>query len=54
MLYRITSSSNAAADGAEFEVPDQATEEEVAEAAAITFMEYSSYGWEPVDDRDAR
>lgn len=49
-LFKLTGKHNA---GWEFEVEDDATEEEIAQAAADCFLEHSDYGWEEVDDKSA-
>lgn len=46
--FRLTGGNDA--DGAEFEMPDDATEGQIAQAAADTFLEFSSFGWEEQTD----
>lgn len=48
--YRITSGQIHAANGVEFEVDEEATDEEIALAAADAVAEVLSYGWERIDD----
>jgi hypothetical protein len=48
--FKITGKDVAA--GAAFEVDDDATEEQIAEAACECVLEYISYGWEEVTDDD--
>lgn len=50
-VYRITN-ARINADGAEFEVPADATEDDIAQAAADAVAEFLSYGWEPADEPD--
>jgi hypothetical protein len=46
--YRIT--GRTPGEGAEFEAPANATEEEIAKAAFNCVVEYLSYGWEEVEE----
>lgn len=48
--FRITNPNASGAEGTEFQVPADATEEEIGDAAAEAFMDGVSYGWEPVDE----
>lgn len=46
--FKITGDNDA--DGAEFEVEDDATEEDIAKAAFECAVEYFNFGWEPAED----
>ncbi len=48
--FRITNPNASGAQDNEFAVPADATEEEIADAAAEAFMDGVSYGWEEIED----
>lgn len=50
--FRISSDRVQQIDGAEFEVEDDATEDEIAEAASEAVMGWISYGWEEIAEEE--
>ncbi len=51
-LFRITSESHSQLNGIEFEVDDDASEDEIADAALEAAIEYISYGWEEIKEEE--